>query len=181
MCLLDEVDYPDPEPSGKETCCFFCNGRGKVLFCCTRATISDKQCQELGWRNDGNQTLLEVAWIASDEIIGLALGSGDGLDGILEIAPTESQRLLQDAMINRFDAKHGGEVDQNSSGLALPQMPGQQVMQGGKGVRSDMPGCAALLDVRQKTRRIVKPWLTLRQHIEHDVGIDEEFHRPCLP
>lgn len=156
MCLLDEVDYPDPGPGGKETCCFFCNDQDKVLFCCTSATISDKQCQELGWRNSGNQTLLEVAWIAIDKIIDLALGSGDGLDGILEIAPTESQRLLQDVMINRFDAEHGGEIDQNSSGLALPQMPGQQVMQGGKGVRSDMPGCAALLDVRQQTRRIVK-------------------------
>jgi hypothetical protein len=34
--------------------------------------------------------------------------------------------------------------------------------------------------VRQHACRIAEPGFTLREHVEHDVGIDEEFHRPCL-
>lgn len=54
-------------------------------------------------------------------------------------------------------------------------------MQGGEGVCGDMAGCAALFDACQQARRIAEPGLTLCQHVEHDVGVDEELHRPCLP
>ncbi|MEW6416410.1 MAG: hypothetical protein AB1482_14285, partial [Pseudomonadota bacterium] len=48
---------------------------------------SAKQCQVLGWRDDWNQALFEIARVAGNEVIGLTLGSGDCLNGVLEIAP----------------------------------------------------------------------------------------------
>ncbi len=90
--------------------------------------------------------MFEVTRIARDEVIGLALGSGDHLNGILKIAPAECQCLLQNQIIDRFDAEQRGEVAQNSGGLLLPQMFDQQVMQGGDTVCKYKP---ALQNVAQ--------------------------------
>lgn len=124
--------------------------------------------------------MLEITRIARDKVVGLTPGSGDRLHGILKIAPAECQGLLQNLMIDRLDLEKCGEVDQGCSGLLLPQMLDQQVMQGGEGMRGDMPGCTALLDVCQQAGRIVEPGFALGQHVEHDVGVDEELHKPYL-
>lgn len=68
--------------------------------------------------------MLEIARVAGNKVIGLALGGGDHLYSVLKIAPAECQCLLQNLMINRFTAEQGSEVDQNGGGLLLPQMPG---------------------------------------------------------
>jgi hypothetical protein len=39
--------------------------------------------------------LFEIARIAGDEVIGLALGSGDCLHGVFKVTPAERQCLLQ--------------------------------------------------------------------------------------
>lgn len=73
----------------------------------------------------------EIVRVAGDEAIGLALGGGDCLHGIPQNrairvpVPTGEPDDLQ--------AGRGaiGEIDQNGGGFLLPQMFGQQVMQGG--------------------------------------------------
>lgn len=84
--------------------------------------------------------MFEIAWVAGNEVIGLTLGSGDCLNGILKIAPAERQCLLLHLKINGFDAEQSGEINQNSGGFLLPQVLGQQVMQGGQGMRCNMSG-----------------------------------------
>jgi hypothetical protein len=62
MCLGDGIDYPDPGRPGKQSCCFFFNAPGKVLFCCTRATASVRQRHKFGWRDEQSRRIVEAGF-----------------------------------------------------------------------------------------------------------------------
>lgn len=92
------------------------------MFCCTRTTRSSTQGQKLSGHDDGQPALLEVARMAGDDLVSLTPGGGHRLNRIFEIAPAKGRGLLQNGVVNGFDAKQAGEVDLQCSGFVLPHV-----------------------------------------------------------